>query len=114
MDGLALDVEGPMGGVELDTNAVEVLGDLAKLDDQDEARSGGASSLIFRARPQERLLVLTHDGPGVGAENEVEAEINLHCAVNIGHNSCHSPSRCLIIGCSELNLSDTKGSYTMI
>ena len=69
---MALDVRDPAAGIELVPAAVEVLGDQAELDDQD-ARQVERSLLpaLLPPEPQQGLLVLAHDDPGVGAADEV-------------------------------------------
>jgi hypothetical protein len=79
---MALNVRDPVAGVKLIPTAVEVLGGEAELDGQDAREVGGRLlAAFFAPEPQEGLLVLAHDDPGIGAANEVSSIFNLcHCS----------------------------------
>jgi len=70
----ALHVTDPVARVLLVPTAVEVLGGEAELDDQHAREVEGDILTSFLAsKPQQSLLVLAHDDPGVRAADEVHA-----------------------------------------
>jgi hypothetical protein len=74
VDGMALDVTDLVTRVQLVPAAVEVLGDQPELDDQDARKIGrGGLTPLFAPEPRQRLLIIAHDDPRVGAANEVHA-----------------------------------------
>jgi hypothetical protein len=90
MDCVALDARDPVTGVKLVPAAIEVLGDQAELDDQDPREVGWSLlAALFAPEPQEGLLVLAHDDPGVRADcipsyNDAIEDFNLWDVVRLG------------------------------
>ena len=88
VDRMALDVRDPVAGVEFVPAAVEVLGDEAELDDQDARQvESGRLAPFFPPEPQQGLLVLAHDDPGVRAADEVAAVACGDDLAHLGHSS---------------------------
>jgi hypothetical protein len=89
VDGMALDVTDPVTRVYFVPAAVEIFRNQSELDDQYARQIEGIRfTAFFAPQAQKGFLVLAHDGPGIGAADELAA-VAYYCggAVNLGHSS---------------------------
>jgi hypothetical protein len=67
-----LDVGNDLTGIGLVPAPVEILGDAAKLNDQITGEVFRLDlATLFPPKPDQRLLIITHDDPGVRAADEM-------------------------------------------
>jgi hypothetical protein len=87
VDHVAADANDLVSGVELISTAVEVLGGQAELDDIRRI-SPSLLATLFPPEPEQGLVVLAHDDPGIGAANEMATVAHgIGCSVNFTHSS---------------------------